>query len=1599
MARGCAGLVLVLAVLCQTSQLYALDSDPGNGAAAEQRIVSSLPAFRAALEEPSIISIVLNSTIILDEAWGPSVDVRRHVDVRASAELLEKQRFATLVLGNQAPSQASPLLSLGPGVTVTFTGVDVLTSGNPLDEPLVPYFAACDGGRLVFRGCLLHRVSGLPYEAALARLASVPQPNGDQQGVSLAGGGDGADPLTLSTTARPGPLWVTQFLRLTDYVVALGPQGSTLASSNGAQPGGCAVEVHDSLYITDHAIPSACLATRPADECLAQLNADIASGRELDTFAAGSLLALSPFDDGLPGSRLVTSPEQLHDAMADPGVIQILVGSTIAICNGSAWGDTVEVTRNVTIRPTRALLLAQKYATIDFGTQNMLFSMPRGVGMTFIGIDALTRHVTLGPWFRPLRMCDRCGLRFLACLVHRVVGTPYPAEVVASLDYPRFPEDGRRQSLALSARPRFVDTTALGPTLLTQYVLLYDWSGAIPQDTTMVAQGLRFGGYVGSVAACVYMMDYIVSGQCLATTPGIECMTLAAQASESGAVCRPASGVLSLAPFDDFPVPTSRLVSTAAELRDALTSVNVSDIVVNASIVIPSGDNWGGEVAVARNVTVRATRELLEQQLYVTIDLGPQTRVISLTGGASLTLIGIHAKTCHAVTGDAAFVPLGRCDGDCSLTFVSCVLHGAAGLPYKAMAAGDLQAARAGGGDDDGGHGGHGGGDDGGLARAVQHVDTRISLRTTSAVLQSAGCVNMTEYRVLVPYDSSPGTRERRRGGYTMAMYDSLVIVDYPVPETCLHAHSAAECLQRTLSDAIAGRGPAATVWVTDPSAVAPSPSRTNAAAVVVPAVVVPAVVFLAALSAFAVWRRHSRDSAASASAAEAERNKLQASRGGGGSGGKDSPSDTTSHIACPPGDGGGSGADADRTGAEPDRTGSDRTGPDRTGGATRRTDLFMSLGQARGLHHAGTGGLFLGVEREGGQAPEWRLDAHHERDEVDEDAGLRPPPDIHLLPSALPAALSLALTGLHADTDGAPLRMHTSRTGHTAYTASSCLDSLLSPPAAARAGAGPGAATAAADFSGAYDSEYGSGSCTTGGLLTQMPPCAVPGEGIGGGTGGARSGGGVALQAAGGGAGRGAGSGGVAAPSKDGLRNAAVLAGCTAAAVATVAVNAGARAGGGSCPDSCGTSGPAGGDPGTASPPSSLHAAAASGALRAPQPRRGPGPSAGTPHGGPSITMVCSASTLSYEKRDQHGAGTAACRTAAPCAGDVFEELGQLAQEIRSSVRDVVIRLEGVLGCGNFGTVYKGTWQGLPVAVKAVAFSAGADSRRRAMQEAALCQSITHPNVIATYAAELQPLGGPCVGLEGPGADPGVCMDWRLLIIQEFADGGPLMGLYGNPALWPAPGEVDLAAVLPLALGLARALAHLHAKRIVHGDLNPNNVLLRRDHAAPSGFTAKVADFGLSLVLPEGRSHVSNLRMGTVFYICPAVAVKGHVGQAADIFSLGVILWELYHGRRAGINTKEGPRYCTNFPAFPPSCPEPFRDLAWRCLQRLPAARCAAAEVVAALEAMISGSVDPEQIQTQIEIQIQAQAQTAPMLAMRGGTASLDVEPHGSCV
>ncbi|GLC42000.1 hypothetical protein PLESTB_001057300 [Pleodorina starrii] len=116
------------------------------------------------------------------------------------------------------------------------------------------------------------------------------------------------------------------------------------------------------------------------------------------------------------------------------------------------------------------------------------------------------------------------------------------------------------------------------------------------------------------------------------------------------------------------------------------------------------------------------------------------------------------------------------------------------------------------------------------------------------------------------------------------------------------------------------------------------------------------------------------------------------------------------------------------------------------------------------------------------------------------------------------------------------------------------------------------------------------------------------------------------------------------------------------------------------------------------------------------------------------------------------------------------------------------------------------------------------------------------------------------------------------------------------------------------------------------------------------------MADFGLSVMVPLQKTHMSNLRLGTLYYIAPETCFRGQLGYAADVFSLGVMLWELYHGRLAGTRTPTGePRYQPDFPDFPAACPPDYRKLAHRCLQKQPHNRLHSSQVVQRLQEMLT--------------------------------------------
>jgi len=193
--------------------------------------------------------------------------------------------------------------------------------------------------------------------------------------------------------------------------------------------------------------------------------------------------------------------------------------------------------------------------------------------------------------------------------------------------------------------------------------------------------------------------------------------------------------------------------------------------------------------------------------------------------------------------------------------------------------------------------------------------------------------------------------------------------------------------------------------------------------------------------------------------------------------------------------------------------------------------------------------------------------------------------------------------------------------------------------------------------------------------------------------------------------------------------------------------------------------------------------------------------------------------------------------------------------------------RIRGKLGEGGMGSVYRAvdTRLGRTVAIKVV----NAEFTQRFEREARAIAALNHPHICTLHD----------VG-EHDGAP---------FLVMEFVEGKPLQG--------PLP--VDEA--LGYAIQIAHALAAAHKAGIVHRDLKPDNILLTTEGSV------KILDFGLAKLRKERGDETSSVSLtgqgaitGTAAYMSPEQAQGEPVDARSDIFSLGVVLYELVSGRRA---------------------------------------------------------------------------------------------------
>jgi eukaryotic-like serine/threonine-protein kinase len=195
--------------------------------------------------------------------------------------------------------------------------------------------------------------------------------------------------------------------------------------------------------------------------------------------------------------------------------------------------------------------------------------------------------------------------------------------------------------------------------------------------------------------------------------------------------------------------------------------------------------------------------------------------------------------------------------------------------------------------------------------------------------------------------------------------------------------------------------------------------------------------------------------------------------------------------------------------------------------------------------------------------------------------------------------------------------------------------------------------------------------------------------------------------------------------------------------------------------------------------------------------------------------------------------------------------------------------RLEAKLGSGGMSTVYlaRDTTLDRPVAVKVMhrEMSEQADQLERFRQEARAVAKISHPNVVAVIDA---------------GEDGGYPY-----IVFEYVEGETLKARINRI------GALDVQESLAYAIEVARGLTVAHARRMVHRDIKPQNVLIDAEGRA------KLTDFGISRQLEKDGLTATGRVLGTTDYVAPEQAMGRGADQRSDIYSLGVVLFEMLTG------------------------------------------------------------------------------------------------------
>src|SRR5260370_36153986 len=217
-------------------------------------------------------------------------------------------------------------------------------------------------------------------------------------------------------------------------------------------------------------------------------------------------------------------------------------------------------------------------------------------------------------------------------------------------------------------------------------------------------------------------------------------------------------------------------------------------------------------------------------------------------------------------------------------------------------------------------------------------------------------------------------------------------------------------------------------------------------------------------------------------------------------------------------------------------------------------------------------------------------------------------------------------------------------------------------------------------------------------------------------------------------------------------------------------------------------------------------------------------------------------------------------------------------------------------------------------------------DARNRFVQEARVVGQISHPTVIALHD----------MGIDEPSQTP--------YLVMEFIQGQSLEKLLEK-------GSIPCSKACAWAAEVATALAVAHRKGVIHGDVKPANILITEDDRI------KLTDFGMARL--ASRDSKDTPLLGSPAYWCPEQIVGKPQDARSDIFSLGVVMYEMVPGHRPfDADSLQG--ICSRILSSPPlppshanpSVPAAFNELIASCLAKDPSQRCARQEAISSLKA-----------------------------------------------